>query len=227
MATMSDTDETQPDGPLEEISWCVKYQYVPVFHVPSGPWKVDASWDDAYFDSAKTIIQGVVEGRLRSAIEGVAGVYLLRHYLEIALKYIIFHARWLQDTNTNASREEIEDVRITHNLESLWQTAEQECRTRIPKDTWSSFDVEFARQMILEFHAIDQKGIRFRYHGEKFGVDKRPEEERAPIVEHLWIDYPGMLVQMQHARDVLWAIDVYLLESHGQNAEWEAEMNSW
>jgi len=32
---------------------------------------------------------------------------------------------------------------------------------------------------------------------------------------------------MDHVRDVLNAIDVYLVESHGENAEWEAEVASW
>jgi hypothetical protein len=210
MATMNDADETQPDNPDNplEIPWCVKYRYVPVFRVPNGPWKVDASWDDAYFDSAKTIVQGVVEGHLRPAIEGVAGVYLFRHYLEIALKYVIFHARWLKDATTNAPTEDIEDVKNTHNLDFLWQTAESECQARIPKETWASFDIQFARRMVLDFHSVDQRGVRFRYHGEKFGIDKRAEHERVPLIDHLWIDYPHLLAQMQHARDVLWAIDV-------------------
>ena len=43
----------------------------------------------------------------------------------------------------------------------------------------------------------------------------------------LYINYNSILAQMEHVHDVLNAIDVYLVESHGQNPEWEAEMNSW
>ncbi len=56
-----------------------------------------------------------------------------------------------------------------------------------------------------------------------FGVARRG----APVVNELYVDYGAMLSQMDHVCDVLNAIDVYLIETHGENAEWEAEMNSW
>ena len=46
------------------------------------------------FESAKHILEAVVRDKLHPRIEGVAGVFLFRHYLELALKFIIFHARW-------------------------------------------------------------------------------------------------------------------------------------
>ena len=157
--------------------------------------------------------------------DGVAGVFLFRHYLEIALKFIIFHARWLVDANQNAKREDIEDVRNTHNLKWLWETAEKQCNGKIPDDTWKDFDVEFAKKMVLEFHAIDCSGFRFRYHGDRFGVEKDPT--KAHVTNELYIQYDVLVAQMEHTRGVLSAIDSSLYESHGQNAEWEAEMNSW
>jgi hypothetical protein len=36
-----------------------------------------------------------------------------------------------------------------------------------------------------------------------------------------------LLVEMEHTRDVLWALDNYVYEHHGQLQDWEAEMRSW
>jgi hypothetical protein len=33
----------------ELAPWTQKIKYSPVFEVPPDPWKIDASWDDAYF----------------------------------------------------------------------------------------------------------------------------------------------------------------------------------
>lgn len=218
-------DEEEKFDYSELAPWTRKYEYVPVFGVPDEPWKIGALWEEAYFDSAKYVIEGVLKRELVARVHGVAGVFLFRHYLEIALKFIIFHARWLVDANQNAKNEDIEDVGKTHNLKWLWETAEKECNGKIPDDTWKEFDVEFAKKMILEFHTIDSSGFRFRYHGDRFGVEKDPS--KAQVMNELYIDYDVLLAQMEHTRGVLSAIDSYLYESHGQNAEWEAEMNSW
>jgi hypothetical protein len=75
--------------------WTTKYRYEPVFGVPDEPWKIGAIWEEAYFDSAKYVIEGVLNRDLMPRVDGVAGIFLFRHYIEIALKFIIFHARWL------------------------------------------------------------------------------------------------------------------------------------
>jgi len=85
------------------------------------------------------------------------------------------------------------------------------------------FDTEFIEKCVAEFEIVDPKSERFRYHGNKFGVDRRPSHERTPVLKELYIDYRSILTQMKHVWDILNTIDVYLVETHGQNAEWESE----
>src|SRR5579863_2734620 len=106
---MSSEGEDLADEKIQ-FPWYEKHNYQKVFGIPEKEWKVEAVWGDAYYGAARELIAGVVEGRLNPAYEGVAGLYLFRHYLELALKYVIFHSRWLKDAQTNARLDEIEDV---------------------------------------------------------------------------------------------------------------------
>lgn len=203
--------------------------YAPVFVVPAEPWRIGALWEEAYFDSAKHVIDGVLKGRLTPRVHGAAGVFLFRHYLELSLKFIIMHARWLADGLRVAPREEVEDVKRTHRLKELWQMAVTECKGKIPDETWKAWDIEFVERMILEFDAVDSSGFRFRYHGKTFGID---DPIRGVLtVNELYIHYDRLLAQMDHARTVLGMIDTYLYETRGMVADWEgeirAQMESW
>ena len=208
--------------------WYLKMKYHPIFTVPSELWRVDASWRDAYFRSAKKIVLGVVNGELMPAIHGVAGVFMFRHYLELAMKYVVFHARWLKHEKQNAENAEIQDLYKNHSLMAWWNSVKGETKGKLPQKEWDSLDTDFVEACVTEFESVDpDPGWRFRYHGSQFGVDKRPEHERVPVVNTLHTNFEALLAQMDHVHDVLNAIDVYLIETHGQNAEWEAEMNSW
>jgi hypothetical protein len=153
----------------------------------------------------------------------VAGLYLFRHYVELALKYIILHARWLKDPHTNAKAEDIQEVQKTHSLARLWTLVKTEAQPKIEVADWQEWDVDFVEACITEWDAIDpHPGERFRYHGKSFG-------ERAASVTHerLRIDFGLLRAQMSHVREVLGMIDLYLYETHGMNADWEEEMASW
>ncbi|MGH9803761.1 MAG: hypothetical protein ACRD4D_01215, partial [Candidatus Acidiferrales bacterium] len=163
------------------------------------------------------------------ALEGVAGIYCFRHYLELALKYVIFHSRWLKDASTNARFDEIEDVRKTHSLKQLWAVAKDECQRILPTDEWNRMDVEFLERCILEFHDIDPNGERFRYHGPRLGVEKDPvkREQMARAVRYdLYVDFPELARVVEHAHDVLGYLDVYMIETCGENDEWETLLGS-
>jgi hypothetical protein len=200
-----------------------KRPYKPVFHLPGAEWEVDALWDDAYYETAKRLIEGVACGEYLPAIEGVVGLYLFRHYLELALKFVIFHSRWLKDANSNARFEEIKDVQKTHSLGKLWDVAETECQRIIPKTEWNAIDVDFVRMCIKEFDSIDPDGERFRYHGDKFGVEKNPAKRadlgRTLSRYDLCIDFQELVSLIDHVRDVLHHLDTYMLETYGQNRE--------
>lgn len=198
--------------------------YVPVFRLPQTErWIIDADWREGYYKASRCAIKGVASGELRDDIEGVPGVFLFRHYLELALKLIIFHARWLKDGLRNARSDEIEAVNKTHSLRELWQMAQATCKGKIPQSVWRSWDIDFLAACADEFNKIDpHPGWRFRYPGEKLQVS----DPSAPRPGHLWINFHALLGQMEHAYDVLWEIDSYLLNTYGENVEWEPYPNS-
>jgi hypothetical protein len=206
-----------------------KHRYKGVFRLPRSDWKVEAIWDDAYFHAAKRLVQGVISGEYLPALEGVAGMYSFRHYLELALKYIIFHSRWLKDASTNARFEEIEDVKATHSLRLLWITAKDECRRIILPEEWDRIDTDFVERCVLEFDAIDPNGQRFRYHGATFGVEKDPErrEQMTRTIQYdVCVDFDELAGVIQHVHDVLGYLDLYMVETYGQNEEWESILRS-
>jgi len=41
------------------------------------------------------------------------------------------------------------------------------------------------------------------------------------------IDFDSLLFNLQRTHDVLNTLDTYLIETHGENEEWQEEQNSW
>ena len=64
----------------------------------------------------------VVNGPMREDIEGVAAVYLFRHFLELALKGIILVGRHLKKERNLTDRDEVEKVANIHDLATLWES---------------------------------------------------------------------------------------------------------
>jgi hypothetical protein len=157
------------------------------------------------------------------AIEGVAGVFLFRHYLELALKHILFHSRWLKDTNTKAHWSEIKDVANRHSLREIWDTLKRERRDKIPDDFWNWHDIAFVEACIYEFEKVDpHPGVRFRYHGKVFGVTTEPRS-----LDELYIEFELLEAQMDHVRGNLSSIDLWLLNVYDLNDEWEEIQDSF
>jgi len=217
---LTDPEVYEPEFPQYE-----KRPYPAVFEVPAPDWKVEAVWEDAYYQSAKRLLEGVAQGEYLPAYEGVAGLYLFRHYVELALKFIIFHSRWLRDAQSNASFDEIEDVKSGHGLRALWDLAKNECQRVMPIDEWLAIDIEFVEKCILEFEPIDpHPGVRFRYPrfpGPRFGVEKDAVIRAETIRYDLHIHFGELPAILEHVHEVLDCLDVYMLESHGQNEEWD------
>jgi hypothetical protein len=77
---------------------------------------------------------------------------------------------------------------------------------------WGNYDAEFAEKCIAEFDAIDPKGMAFRYTG----------EGAASVSVHFgWLH-----AVIGHVHQVLEAIQVYLVEVHGENADYESYLQS-
>ena len=206
-----------------------KRPYRQAFVLPGPDWKVEAIWEDAYYQSAKRLLEGVARGEFLPAFEGVVGLYLFRHYLELAIKFIVFHSRWLKDAQTSAKLEEIEDVKKTHSLSQLWALAKVECQRVIPAPEWDSIDIAFVDECIRDVDGIDPSGELFRYHGPRFGVEKDPVKraEMARVIRFdLYVRFAELPSIVEHMHDVLDYLDLYMVETHGQIEEWEDYLNS-
>lgn len=221
---MDDGEDYEPRFPQYE-----KRPYRSVFQVPGPEWQVGAVWEDAYYKSAKRLLEGVVRGEYLPAYEGIAGLYLFRHYVELALKFVIFHSRWLKDAQHNARLDEIDDVKKGHSLSEFWELAKSECERVIPAAEWAALDIDFVESCILDLDAIDPTGERFRYHGPRFGVEKDPSK-RAQMAQkiryELYVRFAELPEVIEHVHDVLSYLDVYMIETHGENREWDAYLNS-
>jgi hypothetical protein len=206
-----------------------KHPYRCVFQEPGPQCKIAAVWADAYHQAAKRLVEGVASREYLPAYEGVAGLYLFRHYVELALKFVIFHSRWLRDAQANALDDQIADIKKTHSLKQLWTLAKAECRRILPDREWYAIDIEFVERCVDEFDAIDPDGERFRYHGPSFGVEKDPlkRKELARTIRYdLYVDFPELVGVIDHVHDVLHYLDMYMIETHGQNEEWQAHLRS-
>ena len=80
-----------------------------------------------------------------------------------------------------------------------------------------------AESAFLEFHEIDQRAFASDPPRQvRLGKSGR----KPTAVNILQINYKTLLHEMQHTRDVLWALDTWIYEHHGQIEDWLSEMES-
>lgn len=179
-----------------------------IYRVEEGQERFWISLTDSFFQAGLYIVQRVAAYQLREDIEGRAGVFLFRHYLELALKQIILRGRFLRDADENANPQEVAPVRRIHNLQTLWEWVLRDACPKMPPETWNQYDVEFVRLCVGEFHAADESGFAFRYSGE--GGER-----------HVF-SWQRLENAMQHVHQILAGITGWLVMAHDENAEWEA-----
>ena len=224
------TDLTLEDLKTEQAKIIAEYlerykpqPYQQVFYTPvTGAWKVDALYVDGFFEAAKLLLEGIVAGQLPEGVHGIAAVYLSRHYLELEMKYTMFHSRWLGNENTNAPDSDVVPVAQEHGLEPLWDKLRTELKAKVPSLT-SGLDLEFVDKLVADFHRVDEKGTRFRYPKATIAVAS-PAELPSSVLE---INFESLLSNLNHAHDVLDALDGRLVEQHGENEEWQSELDSF
>jgi len=193
------------------------------FRPPVGQWKVDASYVDSFFESAKFLLERIVEGTLLESMYGVPAVYLCRHYLELEIKYALFHSRRLKHEHKNAGDREIEAVETIHTLHELWDTLIEELKARVPSIFDTGLDLKFVSAFVADFHGVDKEGWRFRYPRKRIAAVLRTE----PPADILGIDFASLLFDLKRTRDILDTLDGRLVDQHGENDEWESELESF
>lgn len=189
-----------------------KWEYRPFISVL----KDDKAWIDyteSFYRATELLFQSLAVGKGFPDIEGIAAMFLFRHYLELMLKRIVLRGRYLKTPSQNAPREEVEQVANIHDLKALWNFALRDAKPKIAKDVWDAYDVPFVEECIFEFDERDKKGFAFRYPrqgGEKYEYD-----------------FGWLCVASEHVQQVLANMLTYLIESHRENQDGDDMLNSF
>lgn len=166
---------------------------------------------DSFYRAAEVIIDNVVDGRCLQDVEGIAAIFLFRHYLELSLKGIVGSGRWLVGPDVNATPDQVKAVGREHRLSILWEWVLRDAKPKL-KQYWIGYDVAFVERCIAEFDQADQKSFAWRYPGQ--GSEKYS------------YDFSRLRLAIRHVRHVLEGIRCCLIEMYGQNADWENELRS-
>jgi hypothetical protein len=184
-----------------------KWPYKPIIHEEPH----EQAWIDfgeSFYRASAALVDGVAGGSHSEDIEGVAAIFLFRHYLELALKRIIVRGRCLIRTDKNAAWEDVKEVAKIHDLPALWKMVLSDARPKLEPGDWDNYDTAFLEACVNEFGTRDEKGFSFRYPrhgGEKYKYD-----------------FGWFRSAMEHTYQVLEGITTYLIELHGQNEEFDA-----
>jgi len=203
--------EEIPDPNLFRYTAFEHWKYKPIIYKSEHKqsWR---SMAESFYRASEHLVKAVVGREANEDIEGVAAVFLFRHYLELVLKGIVLHGRWIKPSGENAARDEVQKVKNIHELTVLWKWALEDAKPKIDPEHWENYDTEFVEHCIAEFDAVHQKGFAFRYSG--LGG------------EFCLFDFPTLLRQMEHIQQVLGGIETYLIETYAQNKEYEAYLES-
>ncbi len=215
---VSKKDEDELLREAAEESGFQKMPYRSVFYNPNG--ELPVGFSDDYYAAAKAITERILAGHTFGDYEGTAALFLFRHYLELALKGVVFNLRWLDGKNKNVPQYKSVNWSYGHELDVLWDEMKGQFPKKMGAKLWRNFDTDFLEKCVSEFHSVDPDGERFRYRMEKRGPARDPLKALVP-------SWPDLLRMMEHAHNVLKGLESYLIETYEQNEEWQDEMNSW
>jgi hypothetical protein len=190
----------------------VKWEYKPFIYVDehTKPW---ISFKESFYRASEVIIKNLAAGKGFPDLEGIAAVFLFRHYLELALKTLVMRGRFLESADKNAAIETVKEVKWIHDLAELWELVLRDAKPKIDPKDWDSYDILFVEKCIAEFHQRDEKGFALRYQGQGG--------------EHFDYNFVYFTKAMEHVYQILEGLTVYLIETYGQNEEWEEILNSY
>lgn len=184
-----------------------EWDYRPLIHVLEAN-KAWIDFKESFYRASELIVDRLTQGHGFMEIEGIAAVFLFRHYLELALKRIIVRGRCLIRQDTNAAWSDVKEVANVHNLNELWKLVLKDAKSKIEQRIWDSYDIGFVEKCIAEFDERDKKGFAFRY--------PRQGGERYDY------DFGFFRSAMEHVYQILENMTTCLIAAHVENAEWEA-----
>ena len=203
---MADEDTAAASSDDHAYTAYETWEYRPFVHVLEEK-KTWISYSESFYRASEVIIGNLAQGRGFSEIEGIAAVFLFRHYLELALKRIVVRGRCLIKQDENAAREDVKEVANIHSLGRLWELVLVDAKPKIEDRIWNSYDIPFVENCVKEFHERDEKGFAFRY--------PRQGGERYEY------EFGYFRLAMEHVYQILENMTGVLIEQHGENAEWE------
>jgi hypothetical protein len=205
---MSDEDSAKPESFADHGYTAFEtWEYRPFIYVQKAN-KVWIDFKESFYRASEILVTRLAEGHGFMEIEGIAAVFLFRHYLELALKRIVVRGRCLIRNDENAAWGDVKEVANIHNLNELWKLVLSDAKSKIEQRIWDSYDIPFVERCIAEFHERDGKGFAFRY--------PRQGGERYDY------DFPFFRAAMEHVYQILENMTTCLIEAHAENAEWQA-----
>lgn len=118
------------------------------------------SMGESFYRASERLVKAVAEGQANEDIEGVAAVFLFRHYLELILKRIVFHGRWLTPEGESAANDQVENVAKVHELTLLWKWVLEDAKPKVPANEWDSIDTQSVEHCIAEFDNVHKRRRR-------------------------------------------------------------------
>ena len=207
---MVDDERTGPAGPFAYTAF-EKWKYKPIIHKAEHAqlWR---DLGDSFFSASLLLVEKVVRREISDDMEGLAAVFLFRHYLELALKDLILRGRSLVTEDRNTLRDEVKEVAHVHELTKLWEWVIRDAKPKVKPESWDEYDTEYVEKCLWEFDAVHSKGFAFRYPG-------AGGESCIFAFAELW-------EAMRHIEHVLGGLISYLKEAHAQNDEYESFLQS-
>jgi hypothetical protein len=189
------------------------HEYVSLIHVSKDQEKSWLDMGQSFYRASLHLVEGVASGALNEDIEGIAAIYLFRHYLELALKQIVNRGRHLKDADGElANPEDIKAVAKIHDLAVLWKWVLEDAKPKLSQEDWDNYDVAFVEQCVKEFDEADRTGFAFRYAG--LGG------------ERCNFDFQRLVASMEHVEQVLDGIITYLEEGYQQSLDYLADLET-
>lgn len=100
-------DDPGTASPHSDYTAYEKWKYDHVFYKETASPKTWLDLAETFYRGSYVLVEGVAKDALNEDIEGIAGLFLFRHYLELALKQIIYAARWLTKDGKNAPSQQV------------------------------------------------------------------------------------------------------------------------
>ena len=168
-----------PDLPIsleggEELRFpaCERVAFEQIFYSPNG--KLRCAVLDSFYLVGRHVAERIVNGEALEDMEGAAALYMFRHYLELALKGIVYCLRRLKTSQKNLPEKDRRKVEPLHPLTQFWTEIKNDCPRKVGRKMWRAWDIAFVDKCVAEFDSVDPDGERFRYSSEKrFGVALR------------------------------------------------------